>query len=332
MEYLEKLELNSADEFANTAILEMADPKQHDIRSDQVDIQALKALWQFFFIHRSEALRNLTLVHVETMKNLIESSKYLSASAASRLVLFKFVKFVFNTSDINVKLQEFEAKRENYGEKSSLKKMKERNQDVEELERLRAQTEFLLNQLYNIKSLPKDRRFLMKVLCEMADIIGKEIDENSTDNKMKVSFKEELEAGEQDEPENFHVQDENSEFQVFEGDGEEHKDAKEGFRVDEFEDINAPMKVLGLKDELKVALSKRKADFDQRQFEALAKLKNCTVDEVVKQEEERKQKEKEEVMKLEKVEYAPQQRIHISTADLLKAMKKQPQIVEIGND
>ncbi|CAD5225206.1 unnamed protein product [Bursaphelenchus xylophilus] len=331
--FLEELDLKSADEYANTAILEMADENQLDIREDQVEVQALKALWQFMFIHRSESLRNLALSHLDTMNKLISSSKYLSATAAARSTLFQLLRHILNTKKITVKLQDVEVNRESYGEKSNIQKVFEGGAGVEDLERLKAQAEFMLNQLYRLKKLPEDRRFLMKILCEMADIIGREANESpkKPPNKRPKSLKDELE-GDVDDNEG----DENQEqrvsydFEVFEGEIGDQVEHKVDNRLENEVDINSPMRVTSLRDELKAALTKRKADFDQRQLAALARLKNCTVEEVIRQEMERKNVAAP-VQPQERVVYAPQQRLNISAADLMAAMKSRPKIDALGD-
>ncbi|KAI6219809.1 hypothetical protein M3Y99_01638100 [Aphelenchoides fujianensis] len=262
------LDFPSISQFLTDELRELA-TEEAEILDDHLQLSALNALWQFYYVLRSESLRNYALCHADLCQRALADGSWWSFLRFGRASLLEFIKFAwFSTRfDVAVKAARVQPK-------SQRKAIPQR---LSEAQVLGTQLEYALERLHTSKlETLQDRIALADLLMNVVNQL-KSIRKGP--RASRITYRVEATAPQAAAQEEAEGKEREPEYQVFEADEDDTADESSEC---EFDDPFAPppIPIRDLQAELNSALASRREHDFEMQARALAKRRKKPVEEV----------------------------------------------------
>ncbi|KAI6202662.1 hypothetical protein M3Y99_01865600 [Aphelenchoides fujianensis] len=261
------LDFPSISEFLTDELRELSS-EGAEILDDHLQLSALNALWQFYYVLRSESLRNYALCHADLCQRALADGSWWSFLRFGRASLLEFIKFAWFSTRFDVALEAVKSQ-----PKSQRKAIPQR---LSEAQILQTQLEYALERLDASKlETLQDRMALADLLMNVVHQLKSIRKEPRAPRVIHRAQAPAPQAAAQEEAE----EEREPEYQVFEADEDDTVDESSEC---EFDDPLAPpaIPIRDLQAELHCALASRREHDFEMQARALAKRRKKPVEEV----------------------------------------------------
>ncbi|KAI6177444.1 Cyclin-T [Aphelenchoides bicaudatus] len=241
-----------------------------EILPEQLDFKAMKALWQFMYVQRSELLRNFAIYHHGECLRLLNENRWFSLFHFARASMIGLVKFSWSASRFDVHLENASTVKRHEHKVKQTTKINSQSERI----RLITQLEFLLDNLYSSDSLSPEQT------AEALINIASSIERRAAPKVNRVNVDSRIVEEEQESDYEVNPDVQNDEYQIYEAMVDDKSDTQTDDYMADYE-TDPLLECRGdLQAELKHVLVGRRQKDQELALNALAKRRNKAVEEV----------------------------------------------------